>query len=489
MTNLSHQHYIAQRALAELQRRGVALAGLTADSRHVQHGGIFAAYGGTRAHGSAYVSQALAAGAAAVFWDADDGRPAGLPEQVAGVAVPQLKQHMSALADALYGYPSQALRVIGVTGTNGKTSCTHWLAQTLNQLRRKTAVIGTLGNGVPPALHMTGNTTPDAVELQRQLAAMRDAGVEQVAMEVSSEGIDQGRVNAVQFDMAVLTNLTRDHLDYHGDMAHYKAAKARLFCGQDLRAAVLNADDAFGQELLGNTTAKHVLTYGLSSGDVRGNLLQADLQGLQMRVNTPWGAGEWRAPLLGRFNAENLLAVLSALLLLEVGLDDALAALANVKPPAGRMQTIGGDRRPLVVVDYAHTPDALNKVLLALNAIKGNGQLHCVFGCGGDRDPGKRSQMGEIAARMADQVIVTSDNPRCEDPMAIIQDICAGMPAGQGLVEADRATAIQHAVHNAQAGDIVLIAGKGHENWQEIQGQRKAFDDLQIARQALEACP
>jgi len=289
--------------------------------------------------------------------------------------------------------------------------------------------------------------------------------------------------------MAVLTNLTRDHLDYHGDMAHYKAAKARLFCGQDLRAAVLNADDAFSQELLGNTTAKHVLTYGLSSGDVRGNLLQADLQGLQMRVNTPWGAGEWRAPLLGRFNAENLLAVLSVLLLLEVGLGDALAALANVKPPAGRMQTIGGNRRPLVVVDYAHTPDALNKVLLALNAIKGNGQLHCVFGCGGDRDPGKRPQMGEIAARMADQVIVTSDNPRCEDPMAIIQDICAGMPAGQGLVEADRATAIQHAVRNAQAGDIVLIAGKGHENWQEIQGQRKAFDDLQIARQALEACP
>ena len=478
---------LAEQTLAALQRQGAMYSGLTADSRRVSEGQIFAAYAGTRMHGRDFVGQAIAAGATAVLWDAAEPRPEALPVEFPAVGVPELKQQMSALADVLYGRPSRSMHIIGVTGTNGKTSCTHWIAQALHRLGRKAGVMGTLGNGIPPELTYTGNTTPDAVELQRELAGFRAEGTDFVAMEVSSEGLDQGRVNAVRFDTAVLTNLTRDHLDYHGDMEHYAAAKARLFAWPDLRAAVLNADDAFGQRLLAENrvSTREVLSYGLAAGDVLGQSLRVSSNGLTMSVRTPWGQGVLQAPVIGRFNAENLLACLSVLLLNGVGLDDALMALAGVVPPPGRMQTVGGGAQPLVLVDYAHTPDALEKALLTLRESGPSGRLYCVFGCGGNRDPGKRPLMGEIAARLADQVIVTSDNPRNEDPLQIIADIRTGMTAGEEWVEVDRARAIARAIAAARAGDVVLIAGKGHENWQEIAGKRYPFDDLQVAQAAL----
>ncbi len=482
------QTQVAQQALAALQRQGAVLSGITADSRRVASGQAFAAYAGMRLHGRDFVPQAIAAGAPAVLWDEDEGRPEGLPEGMPGVGVPALKQHISALADLLYGQPSRMLRIIGVTGTNGKTSCTHWIAQAMTGLGQKTAVMGTLGNGIPPALTYTGNTTADAAELQRQLAEFVAQGASFVAMEASSEGLDQGRVNAVRFDTAVLTNLTRDHLDYHGDMEHYAAAKARLFAWPDLRAAVLNADDAFGRRLLAEevVSAREVVTYGLVHGDVRGTSLQTGTGGLSMRVETPWGKGQLQASVVGRFNAENLLACLSVLLMNGVELDAALLALSAVVPPPGRMQMAGGGKQPLVLVDYAHTPDALEKVLTTLRQSGLAGRLFCVFGCGGNRDAGKRPLMGEIAARLADQVVVTSDNPRHEDPLQIVAEIRAGMSMAAEWVETDRARAIARAIAAAEPGDIVLIAGKGHENWQEVAGQRYPFDDLQVATAALE---
>ena len=485
------QTSLAQQALAALQRQGAVLSGITADSRRVASGQAFAAYAGMRQNGRDFVAQAIAAGATAVLWDDGEGRPAGLPDGFPAVGVPALKQQISALADLLYGQPSHLLRVIGVTGTNGKTSCSHWIAQAMTALGQTTAVMGTLGNGIPPMLTYTGNTTADAAELQRQLAGFLASGATFVAMEASSEGLDQGRVNAVRFDTAVLTNLTRDHLDYHGDMEQYAAAKARLFAWPDLRAAVLNADDAFGQRLLaeGGVSAREVVSYGLVQGDVRGTSLQTGTGGLSMRVETPWGKGQLQASVVGRFNAENLLACLSVLLLNGVELDAALAVLSAVVPPPGRMQMIGGGKQPLVLVDYAHSPDALEKVLHTLRQSGLSGRLFCVFGCGGDRDAGKRPLMGEIAARLADQVVVTSDNPRQEDPLQIVADIRAGMSGAGEWVEPDRAGAIARAITAAEAGDIVLIAGKGHENWQEIAGQRYPFDDLQVARAALEGRP
>jgi UDP-N-acetylmuramoyl-L-alanyl-D-glutamate--2,6-diaminopimelate ligase len=373
----------------------------------------------------------------------------------------------------------------GITGTNGKTSVSHWLSQAFTHLGRRTAALGTLGNGFPGDMAPATHTTPDAVSLQGLLARYRDAGAAGVAMEVSSHGLDQGRVAEVAFDVAVLTNLSRDHLDYHGTMEAYAAAKARLFHWPGLKAAVVNADDDLGAALMQQIQGTRVISYGLKAGDLRASL-QANRLGLKLEIISPWGNGRLESPLLGTFNGYNLLAALGALLAADVPLPEALAALATVRAAAGRMQTVEGfPGAPSVIVDFAHTPDALDKVLAALKPLT-RGRLICVFGCGGGRDTGKRPLMGAAVAGRADRAVVTSDNPRNEDPVHIVQDILAGMPAGETqAVILDRREAIRTAIAEAGPEDIVLLAGKGHEDYQEIHGVKRPFSDLAEARAAL----
>ncbi len=436
-------------------------AALTPDSRALRRGDVFLAMPGKVHDGRRHIPSAIDAGASAIVWDTRDF--AWNPDwNIANHPLPDLRDLAAALAAEWWRQPSEALWTIGITGTNGKTSCSHWLAEALTGLGRKTAAIGTLGNGFPGALAGSSHTTPDAVTLQGLLAGYRDAGAAGAAMEVSSHALDQGRVAGVAFDVAVLTNLSRDHLDYHGDMAAYAHAKARLFSWPGLKWAVLNLEDELGRRLLADLSGgrTRTLSYGLDAGDIHAERLDLNASGLSMRVATPWGVGELHAPLIGRFNALNLLACLGALLASDVPLERALQALAAVKPVAGRMQRLGGAGLPDVIVDYAHTPDALDKTLATLRDLT-PGRLICVFGCGGGRDKGKRPLMGGIAAERADLAIVTSDNPRGEDPATIAADILAGMPLGQRVL-LDRAEAIQAAIAEAHAGDIFLIAGKGH---------------------------
>jgi UDP-N-acetylmuramoyl-L-alanyl-D-glutamate--2,6-diaminopimelate ligase len=468
-----------------LERLGIPVTALVSDSRRAVPGSIFAAYPGDAHDGRNYIAQAVAQRVDGVLWEADHYQwdPA---LDVPNAGVVGLKARIGEIAAHVYGEPSRALHTVGVTGTNGKTSVAHWVGQALSHLGRKTAVLGTVGNGFPGALTPALNTTPDAVELQQRLAQYRDQGAQACAMEVSSHGLAQGRVNGTHFNVAVLTNLSRDHLDYHGDMANYADAKARLFNWPGLEWAVLNVDDAFGQQLESETRSARVAGYGFQRGAVVGEHVRLTQSGLHMTVRTDWGDAEVSAPLLGRFNAANLLAVLTTLLVSDVKLDDACRALPHITPPPGRMETFGGDGHPLVVIDYAHTPDALDKALAALREIVCEGRLICVFGCGGNRDRGKRPLMGQAAARGADEVWVTSDNPRNEDPQHILDEIVAGMP-GKPRIEPDRARAIFEAIGNARPGDVVLIAGKGHETYQEIHGERLPFSDVATARKALAA--
>jgi UDP-N-acetylmuramyl-tripeptide synthetase len=485
---------IAMELTAELRALAPAAKGMTADSRRVGPGDVFLAFPGVVHDGRAHIAQAIHAGAAAVAWEPEgwnwsaDWRAPHLP-------VSGLRQRAAGLAAAWHGRPSEQLWMTGVTGTNGKTSIAQWLAAAWTDLGRRTATIGTVGNGFMDAqgrvvdadapVHAT-HTTPDPVTLQGLLAHYRDAGAAGVAMEVSSHGLDQGRVEGVAFDVAVFTNLSRDHLDYHGDMAAYAAAKARLFRWPGLKWAVLNEDDATGAALAGELRGgpAQVLGYGFASGELRAEACHADRLGLRLEIVSPWGRGQLVSPLLGRFNAYNLLGALGALLAGGAELDAALAALGRVRPAAGRMQKVDGPAdAPTVIVDFAHTPDALEKVLAALKPLT-PGRLVCVFGCGGGRDTGKRPLMGAAVAAGADAAIVTSDNPRNEDPMHIIAGILAGMPAGQ-RVEADRRAAIRAAILEAGPEDIVVLAGKGHEDYQEIHGVKHPFSDFEAARAAL----
>ncbi|WP_240032139.1 UDP-N-acetylmuramoyl-L-alanyl-D-glutamate--2,6-diaminopimelate ligase [Pseudomethylobacillus aquaticus] len=471
--------------LDRLRALGLNIRGITADSRQVRPGSLFLAYPGEHVDGRRYIEAALRQGASAVLWeeaDADTGLGKGLP----GFAVRDLRAQAGQLADAFYQQPSTQLHMVGVTGTNGKTSCSHWLAQAMSALGHPTAVVGTLGNGFPGALEAAINTTPDPILLHGMLADYLARGAHGVAMEVSSHGLDQGRVNGVHFDVAVLTNLTRDHLDYHGDMAAYAAAKRKLFDWPGLTKRVLNVDDAFGASLYRELRAAGhaVLGYGLQQGEVRGSRLQLSEQGMLLDVDTPYGHAQLQAALLGRFNASNLLAVLATLLVSGVELDAAAEVLGQVQAVPGRMQRYGGGAQPLVVVDYAHTPDALDNVLNTLR-IQTTGQLICVFGCGGNRDRGKRSLMAEVASRLADRVVLTSDNPRDEAPDAIIADALPGLQGKEAVIEPERAAAIHAAIAMAVAGDTVLVAGKGHEDYQEIAGVRYPFSDAAVVRLAL----
>lgn len=472
---------------ANLQNLGVAIRRVESDSRRVLPGDVFLAFRGEYADGRDYISMALANGAVAVLWDPADDFVWKPEWTVANMPVPDLRARAGIVAGYVANNPSQTLRVIGITGTNGKTSISHWLAQAFSLLGQKAALIGTVGNGFYGELTETTHTTPDPVTVQHKLAEYRRQGAHVVTMEVSSHGLDQARVNGVAFHTALFTNLTRDHLDYHGTMEAYGAAKEKLFHWMGLQNAVINVDDAFGRAMAErlDRSQVRVITYGLEQGDVRPLSLVNSLDGLQLRVATPWGETDIRSGLLGRFNASNLLACLAALCASGVDLAIAAQVLGKIQPARGRMQRIGGAHEPLVVVDYSHTPDSLEKALSTLAEIRPQGsKLFCVFGCGGDRDRGKRPIMGGIAERIADVTVLTSDNPRSEDPQAIIDDVLAGMQQ-HGQVMADREAAIHWAVEQARAGDIILIAGKGHEEYQDINGVKRPFSDFRVAEEAL----
>ncbi|HEB57880.1 MAG TPA: UDP-N-acetylmuramoyl-L-alanyl-D-glutamate--2,6-diaminopimelate ligase [Gammaproteobacteria bacterium] len=469
------------------------IGGLALDSRQVAFGDLFFALEGSQVHGRQFVDQAIERGTAAVLQEASWAKK----EQRSGVpviSVPALRFKLGAIAERWYGNPSQALTVVGVTGTNGKTSVSHFIAQAL-RTDGPCGAIGTLGNGLFGNLQPSIHTTPDAIIVHGLLAGMCDAGAQQVVMEVSSHALEQGRVAGVAFDVAVFTNLSREHLDYHGDMASYGRAKRRLFETPGLKYAVINLDDDYGQSLLaGMPGAVGTVSYGFDnsrlSPSLLGTELQLDSQGLRLRIESDWGCGELNVPLLGRFNAENLLAAFAALLACGLSFDEVLARLSCVQPVTGRMQRLGsGAGEPLVVVDYAHTPDALAQVLEALRA-HGAGRLICVFGCGGERDEGKRPLMARAVEQAVDQIIVTDDNPRGEDPEVIVADILSGFKDADAVtVINDRAAAIHHAVSRAGEGDVVLVAGKGHEDYQLVGGQRLPFSDAEQVRAALRARP
>jgi len=472
-------------ALADRTVPDIPVAGLTLDSRAVQPGWVFCALRGHARHGIEFAAEAVARGAAAVIYEPPVPAAALSALAVPLLAIDGLGRRLSSIAGRLFAEPTPALHLIGITGTDGKTSCAHFTAQALSTAQRPAGFLGTIGYGLFGDLQTATHTTPDPIRVQALLAQMRAQGAAYAAMEVSSHALDQGRVDGVHFACAVLTNLTRDHLDYHGTVAAYAAAKARLFTELDVAARVLNADDAFGRELLQRTAARGPIAYGFGAevmhaagGWVQGRALQLDDAGLGIDLHTHRGDATLRARVLGRFNASNLMAACAALLALGFDLDDAVERLGRVDTVPGRMECFGGGaQQPLAVVDYAHTPFALESVLGALRAHT-RGRLFCVFGCGGDRDTGKRPQMGAIAERLADVVIVTSDNPRSEVPEAIIADILAGCRQRERIqAVSDRAEAIHVALTAAGPGDVVLVAGKGHEDYQIIGSERRSFSD------------
>ncbi|MDP1997961.1 MAG: UDP-N-acetylmuramoyl-L-alanyl-D-glutamate--2,6-diaminopimelate ligase, partial [Gallionella sp.] len=485
-------------SVEQLNKLKVPITRLVTDSRAVQRDDTFVAYPGEKTDGRQFIAQAIAQGANAVIWEAqhfvwDDAW------KIPNLAVSDLRHKAGWLADAVYGAPSEKLQMIGVTGTNGKTTTSHWIAHALNDAGKKCALIGTLGNGLVDALQVSANTTPEAIRVHSLLADYLRAEVQAVAMEVSSHALAQGRVNGVRFDVALLTNLSRDHLDYHGDMESYAASKRKLFDWQELKSAVLNLDDAFGaelaEELCGGVV--EVIGYGMSDAALQlaerlglrmvyGHLAAMSGQGLRLDVYSSWGGGQINSMLVGRFNAANLLGALAVLLASGIELSEVVQSLSKVQAVAGRMQRLGSAGQPTVIVDYAHTPDALEKVILALREVNAplDGKLICVFGCGGDRDRGKRAMMGLVAEKFSDHCIVTSDNPRSEDPQRIIAEIVGGMAAKNHEIIVERTVAIERAIGLARQCDTVLVAGKGHEDYQEINGMKYPFSDVAVAERA-----
>ncbi len=485
--------------------RDIDVCDLTQDSRGARPGAAFLAVRGSVSHGLAHAPQAVANGASAVLWEpvvavpdlASAGlQPADLPAKIVVVPVPHLREHASLIADRFFGAPSRELAVIGITGTNGKTTCAYLLAQALESAGRPAAYMGTIGTGRPRALQASALTTGDAVTVQRTLDSLRAGGAASVAMEVSSHALDQSRVGAVRFRTAAFTNLTRDHLDYHGSMDSYGAAKARLFTREELESRVINVDDPFGRQLaldprgrgrLVVTSRGHQSHARRADGFVRAMQVKLSTRGIELEFDSSFGPGGFTSALVGDFNVDNLLTVIAVLLDCGLAPEQVSAALARVHAAPGRMETIGGGELPLAVVDYAHTPDALKKALAAARAHCA-GRLTVVFGCGGDRDPGKRPLMGAIAAELADVLVITDDNPRTEAPQAIAAGIAAGIPAGAPFrIELDRARAISEALADAGPSDVVLIAGKGHEDYQIYGHERRAFSDQRHAAAALAA--
>lgn len=468
-------------AWADVQVTGVQL-----DSRRVAAGDLFIALPGAVHDGRQFIEQAVARGAVAVLAEPPvagfvDALHVPLLEQA------ELAQSVGEIAARVYGDPSGGMMMVGVTGTNGKTTTSRLVAQLLRAAGYRCGVIGTLGAVLDDTTADAVNTTPDAVSLQQQLAAWRAEGVDAVCMEVSSHALDQGRVQGTRFDVAVFTNLSRDHLDYHGSMQAYARSKQRLFCQTGLRFAVVNADDPVSAQMLAALPeGVQAVTFSSSGGpaDVCARRAEPFPGGVRAQLETPWGRGELELPLPGVFNLSNALAAIACVVLLGGELPAVLAAAAGLHAVPGRMQSVPNTLGLQVIVDYAHTPDALEKALQALRP-QVEGRLIVVFGCGGDRDPGKRAVMGRVASTAADHVVLTSDNPRSEDPLAILDDIQRGCQ-GSVQVEVDRGAAIALAIREAQPGDCVLIAGKGHETYQIIGHQRLAFSDVDSAALALQ---
>ena len=477
--------------------RHQAVSSLALDSREIGDHGLWLALQGGREHALEYLDEARRRGAVAVLaepagrWDRD--RIAALTDDVPVIAVPGLRRQAGEIAARFFGQAAQSMRIIGVTGTNGKTSVASFLSQALST-RVPTAILGTVGNGFPGELEPSTHTTLDAVNLHAMLGSLFARGARAVAMEVSSHALHQERVAGVPFHTAVFTNLSRDHQDYHASMQDYADAKARLFQGAGLTTAVINVDDAVGARLAADVRSR-VFTVAVGSGSEAVRLGDRYLQisgvqtrpdGLRIAFDSSWGAGELQTRLLGRFNADNLCLALAVLLAWDMPLSGAVSALQQIDPVPGRMMVFLAQQQPRVVVDYAHTPDALEQVLTALRPHVA-GRLVCVFGCGGDRDRGKRPQMGEVARRLSDLVVLTDDNPRSEDPRQIIVDIVSGMGGRQGVhIEHDRAKAIQASIAAAGPDDLILVAGKGHEDYQEVGGKRRPFSDIEQVQQVLQ---
>ncbi|MDB6049854.1 MAG: murE [Pseudomonas sp.] len=468
--------------------RDLLIRELTLDSRNVRPGDLFLAVPGGKIDGREHIADALNRGAAAVAYEVEGATVLPITD-VPLIPVKGLAAQLSDIAGRFYGDPSRRLNLVGVTGTNGKTSVTQLIAQALDQLGQHCGIVGTLGTGFYGALQSGRLTTPDPIAVQATMADLKKAGARAVAMEVSSHGLDQGRVSALAFDVAVLTNLSRDHLDYHGTMEAYAAAKAKLFAWSNLSCRVINLDDDFGRQLAANKLESRLITYSIKDASASLYCRDAhfDDDGVRATLVTAQGEHHLRSSLLGRFNLSNVLAAIGALMGLDYPLDEIMNVLPTLEGPVGRMQRLGGGSRPLVVVDYAHTPDALEKVLQALRP-HAKGRLMCLFGCGGDRDRGKRPLMAEVVERLADTVLVTDDNPRTEAPSQIFDDIRKGFVAAENATfVAGRGLAIAQLIASAQATDVVVLAGKGHEDYQEINGQRLPFSDLDEAGKALAA--
>ena len=462
------------------------IQGVKNDSRQVKPGDLFLAYPGAAVDGRLYCEQAILAGAVAVAFDSN-----ALPESflksstVPYIPVPQLSKQIAALASRFYGHPSQSLQVTGVTGTNGKTTIAYQLAAAYELLGSSAAYIGTLGQGDVKALKPVGNTTPDALCLQRLFHAYQNAGIKHVCMEVSSHALAQQRVEHIHFKQAIFTNLTHDHLDYHGNMEAYAAAKAALFAMPTLQYAIINQDDAYSSQMLAALPSTcQALTYGLGEGAlVRAVNVRISMNGSAFDIVSPWGTHAVLIKTLGAFNVYNALAVFTSLMAEGNAVEEVVRVMAKLAASPGRMELVG--ETPCVIVDYAHTPDALEKVLTTLVQLK-EGRLWVVFGCGGDRDKAKRPMMGAIASRYADEVVLTSDNPRHEEAHVILSEIVAGVSAQAHVVQrVDRKAAIHYALSHAARNDIVLIAGKGHENYQQIGSERFDFSDQVVVQEWL----
>ena len=450
------------------------VTGIEIDSRRVTRGDLFIALPGIRGHGNVYIEDAIKGGAAAVIYDARTA--VTVDSSIPLIKVSDISEQAGVIASRFYGRPSHDLTVIGITGTNGKTTCSVLLTQGLCNLGSRPGLIGTLGKGLWGHLSATSHTTPDAVTLQKCIADVRDQGGDHLVMEVSSHGLQQGRVNGTEFNIAVFTNLSQDHLDYHSTMQQYGAAKAKLFQQHSLELAVINSDDEFGKELLsGPLTARRVISYGINSGDVRAQQVKLYGGGIALVIDSPWGSLHIDSKLMGRFNVYNLLASATVLLATAHGPAEVAKALSVADSASGRMECFRSGQ-VTVVVDFAHTPDALQQALSALREHIPARRLICVFGCGGDRDQVKRPLMGRIAEQLADQVIITDDNPRHEDAAEIRAEIIAGMQR-RPLEIADRRQAIVTAWQQASSGDIILIAGKGHETTQQIGDLKIPFSD------------
>lgn len=464
----------------------IEVSGLALDSRKVKPGDLFFACVGTQLDGRLYIEDAIKRGAQVVL---AEGTPAlEMRESIPVIFMPDLSKQVGSIASHFYHSPSEKMQIVGITGTNGKTSCSYFIAEALTHHHFPCGVIGTLGNGLYGNIQESNLTTPDAVTLQKTFADFLSLGAKHVAMEVSSHSIDQGRMNGIDFAIGIFTNLTRDHLDYHGTMENYGNTKKKFFEQAATKTIILNADDAFGKKLIAEFQGKKpVYAYSLEKPTQSSDIpfiyaenIRLDINGIHATVISPWGQGELSAQLIGKFNLSNVLAAFTALCLLEIPFEKVLQLISQLKSVPGRMQALGGKEKPLVVVDYAHTPDALEKVLQALRN-HCQGKLICIFGCGGDRDRGKRPMMAAIAEKFSDCVMVTDDNPRTENPAQIFQDIFQGFSAPKDILhEHDRTKAIQTMIREAKAGDCVLIAGKGAETYQMIGDKKIHFSDVEV---------